>query len=96
MASPAVYSAAKAATASLTRWFATYWAKSGIRANTVVIGGVEDKQNEAFKQAYSNRVPLCRMAKREEIVGAALFLASDAAAYVTGQCIFVDGGLSIW
>jgi NAD(P)-dependent dehydrogenase (short-subunit alcohol dehydrogenase family) len=94
--SPAVYSAGKAAMVGLTRWLATYWAKAGIRANAIVPGGVEDKQNETFKRAYGNRIPQGRMARRDELVGAALFLASDASSYVTGQCIFVDGGLSAW
>jgi NAD(P)-dependent dehydrogenase (short-subunit alcohol dehydrogenase family) len=96
IASPAVYSAGKAAMVGLTRWLATYWAKAGIRANAIVPGGVEDRQNETFKRAYANRVPLGRMARRGELVGAALFLASDASSYMTGQCIFVDGGLSAW
>ena len=96
ISSPAVYSAGKAAVVGFTRWLATYWAKAGIRANAIVPGGVEDRQNEAFKQAYGNRIPLARMARRDEIVGAALFLASDASSYVTGQALFVDGGLSAW
>ncbi|MBI3759505.1 MAG: SDR family oxidoreductase [Deltaproteobacteria bacterium] len=96
ISSPAVYSAGKAAMVGLTRWLATYWAKAGIRANAIVPGGVEDKQNETFKRAYGNRIPLGRMARRNELVGAALFLASDASSYVTGQCLFVDGGLSAW
>jgi NAD(P)-dependent dehydrogenase (short-subunit alcohol dehydrogenase family) len=94
--SPAVYSAGKSALAGLTRWLATYWAGSGLRSNAIVVGGVEDRQNDTFKRAYGRRIPLKRMARREEIVGAALFLASDASSYVTGQCLFVDGGLSAW
>lgn len=94
--SPAVYSAGKAAVVGFTRWLATYWASAGIRANAIVPGGVEDKQNDEFKRAYGSRIPLGRMARRDEIVGAALFLASDASSYVTGQCLFVDGGLSAW
>jgi NAD(P)-dependent dehydrogenase (short-subunit alcohol dehydrogenase family) len=91
ISSPAVYSAGKAAVVGFTRWLATYWAKDGIRANVIVPGGVEDRQNETFKQAYGNRIPLGRMARRDEIVGTALFLASDASSYVTGQCLFVVG-----
>lgn len=96
ISSPAVYSAGKAAMVGLTRWLATYWAKADIRANAIVPGGVEDRQNDAFKRAYGNRIPLGRMARRDELVGAAVFLASDASRYVTGQCVFVDGGLSAW
>jgi len=93
---PAVYSTVKAGTEGLVRWLATYWAEHGIRVNALVPGGVEAGQNESFKARYSARVPMGRMARADEVVGAAIFLASDAASYVTGQSIFVDGGLSAW
>ena len=69
-------------------------ASHGIRVNALVPGGVEAGQNETFKAQYSNRVPLGRMARADEVVGAAVFLASDGASYITGQSVFVDGGLS--
>jgi len=93
---PAVYSAGKAGVIGLTRWLATYWAAKGVRVNALVPGGVAGDQNETFVTRYSNRVPLNRMAKREEMVGTLLWLVSDASSYVTGQAIFVDGGLSAW
>lgn len=93
---PAVYSTSKAATIGLTRHLAAYWADKGIRVNTLTPGGTESGQNETFKKLYSNRVPMNRMAKQGEMVGALLFLASDASSYVTGQNIIVDGGLSCW
>lgn len=94
--SPAVYSTVKAGSEGLVRWLATYWAEHGIRVNALVPGGVEAGQNEAFQARYSARVPLGRMARVDEVVGAAIFLASDAASYITGQSLFVDGGLSAW
>ncbi|MEM7289580.1 MAG: SDR family oxidoreductase [Pseudomonadota bacterium] len=93
---PAVYAASKAAVIGLTGYLSTYWAKQNIRVNTIVPGGVESGQNDVFKGNYSKRVPLGRMAHAHEMVGALIFLSSDAASYVTGQNITVDGGLTAW
>lgn len=93
---PAVYSTSKAAVVGLTKFLATYWADRRIRVNALVPGGTESGQNETFQQRYGARVPLGRMANAPEIVGAVLYLASDAASYVTGHCLVVDGGLNAW
>ncbi|WP_342473016.1 SDR family oxidoreductase [Metasolibacillus sp. FSL H7-0170] len=93
---PAIYSASKGGVVALTKYLATYWAKDGIRVNTITPGGVESGQNETFKKNYANRIPLGRMAQAEEMVGALIYLASDASSYVTGQNILIDGGLSAW
>lgn len=93
---PAVYTASKAGVIGLTKHLATYWAAKGVRVNTLTPGGVESGQNETFKARYSARIPLGRMARADEMVGTMLFLVSDAASYVTGQNIAVDGGLSAW
>ena len=93
---PAVYAASKAAVIGLTRYLATHWAKHGIRVNCLVPGGVESGQNPEFSCRYSARAPLGRMARDEEMVPAALYLASDASSYVTGQVLAVDGGWTAW
>jgi NAD(P)-dependent dehydrogenase (short-subunit alcohol dehydrogenase family) len=93
---PAVYTASKAGVIGLTKHLASYWGAQGVRVNTLTPGGVESGQNDTFKQRYGARVPLGRMARADEMVGAVLFLVSDAASYVTGQNIAVDGGLSAW
>jgi NAD(P)-dependent dehydrogenase (short-subunit alcohol dehydrogenase family) len=96
ISNPAVYSTSKAAVVGLTRYLAANWGDSGIRVNALVPAGVESGQNETFKSRYSARVPLGRMAQASEMVGALVYLASDASSYVTGHCLVVDGGLSAW
>ena len=93
---PAVYSASKAAVIGLTKYLATYWADKRIRVNTLTPGGTESGQNDEFKRRYAARIPLNRMAIPHEMVGALLYLASEASGYVTGQNIIVDGGLNAW
>lgn len=93
---PPVYSASKAGLIGLTRWLATTLAPDGIRANAVTPGGVQSGQNETFVERYSLNAPLGRMARPQELRGAVLLLASDAASYVTGHNLVVDGGWTAW
>lgn len=93
---PPVYSASKGGVHGLTLYLATYWGKDGLRVNTFTPGGVESGQNQRFLENYSRRVPLGRMARPEDLVGPMIFLVSPAAAYITGQNLHVDGGLSSW
>lgn len=88
----ASYAASKAGVHGLTRWLATYWGRKGIRVNTLVPGGVENKHDPEFVRRYADRTPLGRMARREDMVGMVIFLASDASGYCTGQQYFVEGG----
>jgi len=95
MGVPAVYTTSKAALIGLTKHLASYWAQHGIRVNNIIPGGVEHGQQQKFIENYSRRIPLNRMATQKDLIGALIFLASDASAYITGLDIYVDGGLHI-
>ena len=89
------YSASKSGVIGITKWLATWWGGK-IRVNCITPGGVYNQHNEEFVKAYSNRVPMGRMAEREELVGIVLYLLSDSSSYVTGQNFIIDGGLTAW
>ncbi|MFH1400610.1 MAG: SDR family oxidoreductase [Nanoarchaeota archaeon] len=94
ISSPAVYSVSKGGVVMLTKYLAAMYADKGIRVNTMTPGGVSDHQlgGNEFQKRYAARVPMGRMATKEDLSGPLLFLASDASSYITGQNIIVDGG----
>ena len=97
----AVYAATKAAISQMTKLFAREWGRDGIRVNCVAPGSIPTKINaEKYKdpaahQAMCEKVPMGRRGDVNEIADAVLYLASDKASYITGQTLFVDGGLTL-
>jgi NAD(P)-dependent dehydrogenase (short-subunit alcohol dehydrogenase family) len=94
------YVAAKGAISSLTRQWATEWAKHGINVNAISPTFVDTPQvamlldDPAFKAGVVSRIPLGRVGGTDDLVGAAIFLCSDAASFITGQILGIDGGLT--
>jgi len=99
-ANPPFYGAAKAALLQLTRYSACELAKDKIRVNALCPGPFPApsvcETNPAFVEKLSAKVPLGRIGQATEIAGPAVFLASDAASYITGATLPVDGGWTAW
>lgn len=96
----APYTATKGAIRNLTRGMATDWAKHGLQVNAIAPGYFKTPLNQAlvddpaFSEWLAKRTPAGRWGNVEELVGAAVFLSSDAASFVNGHTLFVDGGIT--
>jgi len=93
---PEIYGAVKAAIINLTKYFSAYMAPYKVRVNCISPGGVFNNQDPEFVKKYSQKVPLKRMVKDQELTSTLEYLISEDSSYTTGQNIVVDGGLTSW
>lgn len=93
---PLSYAMSKSAIIIMTKYLATYWAKYNLRVNSISPSGIFNNHDKKFAEVLSSRIPLNRMANKDEINGAVVFLCSDSSSYITGHNLMVDGGKTIW
>ena len=93
---PVTYSVVKTGIIGLTRYLATYWASCGVRVNALCPGGIDADQSLEFKERVHSRIPMGRMARKDEYHGTVLFMVSDESSYMNGAVLTVDGGRTCW
>lgn len=93
---PISYSVVKHGIIGMTKYLATYWAKKGIRVNTLCPASLQNGQDEEFIRKISNLIPMGRMSNPDEYVCTVLYMLSDASSYMTGATVVLDGGRTSW
>jgi gluconate 5-dehydrogenase len=93
------HAAAKAGVLQLTKYLATLWAPAGVRVNAITPGWFPQKRGPDrpdFMHEVNSRIPLGRIGQPSDLVGAVVYLVSNASSYMTGQNLVVDGGYTVW
>jgi NAD(P)-dependent dehydrogenase (short-subunit alcohol dehydrogenase family) len=93
---PISYSVIKHGIIGMTKYLATYWAKKGVRVNTLCPASLFNGQNEEFVSKISELIPMGRMSRPDEYTATILYMISSASSYMTGATVILDGGRTIW
>lgn len=96
LGNPLAYSASKGGVVMLSKYLGAYWASRGVRVNCVTPHGVWNNHEAGFESRFNAKSPMKRMMQPAEVVGAVVFLASDASSYATGSNVLVEGGWTAW
>lgn len=93
---PVTYSVIKHGLVGLTKYLSTYWAEKNIKVNSLSPGSVLHEQPKELQNKLKKLIPMNRLAKKNEYIGAIKFLCSSDSDYMTGQNLVIDGGRSVW
>jgi NAD(P)-dependent dehydrogenase (short-subunit alcohol dehydrogenase family) len=96
LGNPVAYSASKGGVIMLTRYLGAHWARRGVRVNCITPHGVYNGHETAFTEHFNQMSPIGRMMRVEEVVAAAIFLATDASSYAVASNLQIDGGWTAW
>ena len=93
---PVSYSVVKSGLIGLTRYLATYWADKNVRCNAMCPGGVENNQPDDFIKKVSFRIPMGRLAQKDEYLSTLIWMLSESSSYLNGAIVPIDGGRTTW